>query len=42
MNAEKALFSAKEEIQVVSSQSESGKQHKALRAKELQLELSLG
>lgn len=35
MNAEKALFRTKEEIQVVSSQSESGKQRKALRASEL-------
>lgn len=35
MNAEKALFRTKEEIQVVSSQSESGKQRKALRAREL-------
>jgi len=35
MNTEKALFRTKEEIQVVSSQSEPGKQHKTLRAREL-------
>lgn len=35
MNAEKALFRTKEEIQVVSSQSESGKQREVLRAREL-------
>lgn len=35
MNAEKALFRAEEEIQLVSSQPKSGKQHNALRAREL-------
>lgn len=35
MNAEKALFRTKEEIQLVSSQSESGKHREVLRAREL-------